>query len=262
MIDRQVKTSGIQVMTQFCEFAMTRKTTESDRISQINSAHDTTFIAWRDGYKNKDSVAIVSCSNGHVRQASINNIVNHGRSCKECYVDSLRSSEDLASLRMNERDDLRFIKWVDGYKNHHSLALVEFECGHVHSLSAHSIIHKEIGCPSCKKYGYSLNKAGFVYAMVSCCGLFVKVGISNTPRQRMAALSLATPFGFARVALRLSFDAAEALEFEKYIHGKYQSAGMSGFDGATEWMLFDAKILDEVSAFGSTPADEHVMAAG
>ena len=78
----------------------------------------------------------------------------------------------------------------------------------------------------------------------------------------MAALSIATPFGFDRVAIRLSFDAAEALEFEKYIHAKYKSAGMSGFDGATEWMLFDTKMLDEVGAFGSTPTDEHVMAAG
>lgn len=241
---------------------MTRKTSEADRIAQINSVKNTEFIRWVDGYKNKDSIAIVSCHKGHIRQASINNIVNHGRSCKECYVGSLRSSEQSASLRIDDRDDLKFVKWVDGYSNHHSLAVVEFECGHVHQLSAHAIIHKEVGCPSCKKYGYNLTKVGFVYAMVSCCGSFVKVGISNTPKQRMAALSLATPFKFNMSALRVSFDAEGVLEFEKYIHGKYQSAGMSGFDGATEWMKFDANIIAEVHSFGSTPSKEIINSAG
>ena len=241
---------------------MTRKTSEADRIAQINSVKNTEFIGWADGYKNKDSIAIVSCNKGHIRHASINNIVNHSRSCKRCYVDSLRSSDQSASLRIDERYDLRFIRWVDGYSNHHSLAVVEFECGHVHQLSAHAIIHKEVGCPYCKKYGYNLTKFGFVYAMVSCCGRFVKVGISNTPRQRMAALSLATPFVFDRATIRLSIDAAEALEFEKYIHDKYQSAGMSGFDGATEWMKFDANIIDEVNSFGLPPSEEIINSAG
>ena len=241
---------------------MARKTSEADRIAQINSVKNTEFIGWADVYKNKDSIAIVSCRNGHIRRSSVNNIVNHRRSCKRCYVDSLRSSGLTASGRIDERYDLRFIRWVDGYENHHSMAVVEFECGHVHQLSAHAIIHKEVGCPSCKKYGYSLAKAGFVYAMVSRCGRFVKVGISNTPKQRMAALSMATPFAFDRAAIRLSIDAAEALEFEKYIHGKYQSAGMSGFDGATEWMMFDANIMDEVNSFGFLPSEEIINSAG
>ena len=241
---------------------MTRRVSESDRIKQINSTPGNSFIGWADGYKNKDSVAIVSCGNGHIRRSSVNNIVNHGRSCKRCYVDSLRSSGLTASDHIDERYDLRFIRWVDGYENQHSMAVVEFECGHVHQLSAHSIIHKEIGCPSCKKYGYNLAKAGFVYAMTSSCGRFVKVGISNTPRQRMAALSMDTPFAFDRTAIRLSINAAEALEFEKYIHGKYQSAGMSGFDGATEWMKFDANIIDEVNSFGLLPSQEIINSAG
>ena len=241
---------------------MTRKTSESDRIDQINSVKNTEFIGWADGYKNKDSIAIVSCHKGHIRHASINNIVNHGRSCKRCYVNSLRSSDSSASSRIDERDDIRFVEWVNGYQNQHSMALVEFECGHIHQVSAHSIIHKEVGCPTCKKFGYSLAKAGFVYSLISCCGQFVKVGISNAPRQRMSALSLATPFMFTIDSIRISMMASDALESEKYIHGKYKSAKMSGFDGATEWMLFDNGILDEVNAFGSPATNDLIMVAG
>lgn len=259
MIDRNGQK---QCYDTICETIMTRKTSEADRIAQINSVKNTEFIGWFDGYKNKDSIAIVSCNAGHIRHASINNIVNHGRSCKECYVGSLRSSEQSASLRIDDRDDLKFVKWVDGYSNHHSLAVVEFECGHVHQLSAHAIIHKEVGCPTCKKFGYSHAKAGFVYALISCCGQFVKVGISNTPRQRMSALSLATPFMFTVGSIRISMMASDVPEFEKYIHGKYKSAKMSGFDGATEWMLFDNGILDEVNAFGSPATNDLIMVAG
>jgi len=48
-------------------------------------------------------------------------------------------------------------------------------------------------------------------------------------------LKSATPFDFHLIA-KVKTTGAEAMRKEKYYHRKYESAGLTGFDGATEWL--------------------------
>lgn len=39
---------------------------------------------------------------------------------------------------------------------------------------------------------------------------------------------------------------ADAIAIEKYYHKKYGSAGLTGFDGATEWLKYSPELMDEI----------------
>ena len=38
----------------------------------------------------------------------------------------------------------------------------------------------------------------------------------------------------------------EAAAIEKYYHNKYESAGLYGFDGATEWLKYSTELMNEI----------------
>ena len=41
-----------------------------------------------------------------------------------------------------------------------------------------------------------------------------------------------------------------AMKIEKDIHGRYERAGFSGFQGSTEWMIATRELLDEMKEMG------------
>ena len=63
----------------------------------------------------------------------------------------------------------------------------------------------------------------------------------------MPRLKKVTPFRFSVVA-RLESHGDKVREYERMLHKAFQTAGMSGFDGSTEWMVFDQGILDIMHA--------------
>lgn len=99
------------------------------------------------------------------------------------------------------------------------------------------------GCPSCAKYGFDKSKNGFVYFLHG--DGFIKVGITNKPSQRIKQLKSATPFHFNLIA-KVKTTGAEAMRIEKYYHKKYESAGLTGFDGATEWLKYSPELMSEI----------------
>jgi len=58
---------------------------------------------------------------------------------------------------------------------------------------------------------------------------------------------------------QISGDGSKIAELEKYFHGKYERAGFTGFDGATEWLACSDELLgelgwcDEVAETGVDP---------
>lgn len=99
------------------------------------------------------------------------------------------------------------------------------------------------GCPSCAGSGFDKLKDGYVYFLISDLG--IKVGITNNPRQRIKKLIQNTPFDFHLIA-KVKTTGTEAMRKEKYYHRKYESAGLTGFDGATEWLRYSPELMNEI----------------
>ncbi|UVX30154.1 endonuclease [Klebsiella phage VLCpiS13c] len=99
------------------------------------------------------------------------------------------------------------------------------------------------GCSGCARYGFDYKMDGFVYFLMG--DGVIKVGITNDIRQRISRLSRRTPFEFSLIA-KIKTAGEEAAKIEKYYHRKYESAGLSGFDGATEWLEYSPELMNEI----------------
>jgi hypothetical protein len=66
----------------------------------------------------------------------------------------------------------------------------------------------------------------------------IKIGISNVPDKRHAKLRRCTPFEFAVYRELSCDDGTIPPMLEQMFHDEFPSAGLRGFDGATEWRLW------------------------
>jgi hypothetical protein len=98
------------------------------------------------------------------------------------------------------------------------------------------------GCSDCADTGFNPNRQAYVYCLKSSDGAFVKVGITGNMATRMATLKCLTPFEFEQVGT-ICVDGFKAREIEKRIHNGFMSAGLSGFQGCTEWLRHDERII-------------------
>jgi hypothetical protein len=87
-------------------------------------------------------------------------------------------------------------------------------------------------CSSCAEYGFRPYLINYVYVLKA--GNYRKVGITNHPLQRIAQLRKNTPFQFE---VDKMVEVENARHEETRLHRLYPSAGLTGFDGATEWRI-------------------------
>lgn len=97
------------------------------------------------------------------------------------------------------------------------------------------------GCPECAVYGFKKHITAGLYCLKSKENDYAKIGISNNVEKRIKILKGSTPF---------EFDVFDVIEnsgkniaaLEKMFHNEFESAGFSGFDGATEWLKWTPEI--------------------
>lgn len=223
-----------------------RMWTSEERIEQINSLESIEFVSWFDDYKNNNSKANVRCEiDGFEWSATVNSLVNDGNGCPQCAGLRRWTSEERIE-QINKLENIEFVSWVNVYKGVSSKANVRCsKDGFVWESTINNIVNNGHGCPRCAKYGYQLDRKGYLYALRSGCGKYVKVGISNDPKRRHKVLEIKTPFKFNLVE-QLEGDGTKIAELEKYFHNKYESAGFKSFDGATEWLVCTPELLEEL----------------
>lgn len=225
-----------------------RRWTAGERIEQINELKNIEFISWVDSYKNNRSKASVRCTvDGFEWSSSVNNLVSNGRGCPMCAREFIGGIKRLPPESYIERlpHGVKFIKWHDKYKGSKSHMIVACVNGHVWNANPNNIIYGMQGCPSCAKTGYDPSKTGTLYALRSECGKYVKVGISNKPKQRHRKLKMSTPFKF-NIIEQFEGGGAKIVSLENHFHENYESAGFTGFDGATEWLVCSNELLTEL----------------
>ena len=209
------------------------------------------FVCWHGEFIGAHSMAKFRCLvDNHEWISDINHIFRGRSGCPECAKNKRYSPEEY-EIAINNSGVGRFVfvKWAGNTKRAKSKAVCRcLSCDHNWSASVDSLTRIS-GCPRCAKYGFQLDKTGYLYALRSECGKYVKVGISNNPSQRHKQLELATPFGFSCIE-QFEDDGAKIAELEKYFHGKYERAGFAGYDGATEWLVCTPQLLEELRTIG------------
>lgn len=218
-----------------------RRWTASERVDQINSLPDITFVRWDGEYRNAKSKAVCRCDvDGFEWSANADNLVNNDRSCPLCgfksRCDKRRTPSDVRVKQINDAPNTMFVGWVGGvYSNTNSKAVCRCDVGHEWSASVDSLTHMNSGCPQCAEYGYNPTKPGTLYALRSECGTMVKIGISNNYERRRRELVRATPFSWSCVEL-IHGDGALIASLEKAFHGMTEPVSFNEpFDGYTEW---------------------------
>lgn len=145
-----------------------------------------------------------------------------------------------------EGKGVRFVSWHDHTQFTTRVKFV-LEC-EIHGLFSsvfRAVCVNKSGCPGCAKTGFDQTQAGSVYALISDCGGYTKVGIAKNVEVRLSQLQKKTPFGISKLA---SFEmiGKKALSIEGECHRKFMSAGFTGFDGATEWLRSDPDIIEYI----------------
>ena len=134
------------------------------------------------------------------------------------------------------------------------------KCGVCHtewaSLVANVLTHGS-GCPVCAKRENARARAfakidprapGFLYRIDSACGKFSKIGFTQNLLKRLGDVECRVPFALGkRMHVIKEGSPFHVFDLEKALILSVESAGFSGFEGATEWLLsedLDKKLLD------------------
>ena len=230
------------------ESSFNLRSDERDVINAVNNSAcgRFSFVRFRYGYVNCYSKAECKCSKcGNLWSSSVTHLKSSKSGCPKCAGKHIYSKSDREN-QLNSISGIKFVKWYDEYKNNNSKAVMRCEIGHEWCASVKHLILNRSGCPTCCSGGFSPHKPGSLYALRSECGEYVKIGISNKYKQRIRALISGTPFLFNVIELYHNHDGKEIARLEKYFHGKYERAGFTGFDGATEWLVCAPQLLEEL----------------
>lgn len=93
--------------------------------------------------------------------------------------------------------------------------------------------------------------SGYVYILRGIKFDYMKIGITNNINTRVGRLKRNTPFSFDLLSSR-KFDVGSfAFKCEKELHTMFNSAGLSGFDGATEWFKYDESVVEKLKHWNS-----------
>lgn len=211
-----------------------------------------TISASYDGSEYIDStskIRLICPSHGEF--SAIARSISGGHGCMKCSREAAaaayRKNTD-AVIEQIKCADVRytFVGFEGGaYLNKNSKAIRACNDHGVFVTGVNNILVHRHGCPSCARHGYDSNKPGYIYGLLSACGKYLKIGITNKLKQRLAQLERSTPFEFHVLSVYQDANGARCRMLERYFHRTHASAELSNFDGASEWMVANSEIIAE-----------------
>lgn len=183
----------------------------------------------------------VTCeAQGHTYDTTARQLKATAGGCVICSGKGKRTQE----FREKQIQDagVTFIRWLDGgCRNASSVAVVACEKGHIRHSSVDRLVNGRTGCPQCKVRGFDQTSPGVLYCLLADDGATAKIGITKNLRRRVGELRKATPFSFSRVGALRGMGAHMRM-LEREAHARFENAGFSGFDGATEWVIWTPEV--------------------
>lgn len=225
-----------------------KRLSSPDKVISSKLPEHIKFIKFVDVYKNQRSRVVVRCSIHGEQNKSVTDIVNKNSFCKECGIEvgvsQKRLGEESAIKKIMEKCNehgYKFKGYKSKYKSYHSRFNVECPIHGEWNTSLGNFLKSRVGCQECGKHGYRKSIRGYLYHLISECGGYMKIGITNNHKVRVKELSYCTPFAFNVVEI-ISGEGSCIANLEKDIHSKLKPVGMSGFNGCTEWFYFDSSV--------------------
>lgn len=225
-----------------------RNVSRSERLAQASIAHEGRYdySLWPEHITAKHKVDTICPDHGSWSHTVANHI-NKKSGCPQCAGNLERTLDEFISRSEKIHGEKYGYSLAFGKVSNNSPVTITCpEHGEFVQLATNHLAGK--GCPSCGKYGYDPKQRGALYALKSECGGFVKIGISNNVGRRHEQLLRSTPFKWSCIKIIEDNDGAVAQSIERIFRRKFKSAGMSGFDGATEWFEMSPKIIPWLDA--------------
>jgi len=222
-----------------------KKLTTSEFIKKAVAVHGGKFDYSKTVYANtRTKVGIICREHGSFQQTPGNHLSGVG--CMQCVV-----SDRADSQRCSPEEFIKKAITIHGDKYDYSRVMysnnktkVEILCPeHGPFLQAPGKHLIGRGCSGCSDNGFDPDKCKTVYVFSSDDGMYMKVGVTKDIRGRSRALRNSTPFLINHVLDFEVDDGYVALAVEKALLTWGVSCNFTGFNGATEWVLYDEKIL-------------------
>ncbi|AUR95108.1 hypothetical protein NVP1201B_03 [Vibrio phage 1.201.B._10N.286.55.F1] len=219
-------------------------------ISKFISIHGDKYDYSRVLYKNAKTKVEIKCKfHGLFLQEPDKHL--HGNGCPSCANEKRNDNKkisihDFISRSKAVHREVEFDYSIVDYKNNNTK--VKIICpihGVFEQVPASHLVGN--GCPNCAKTGFNSSSPAFVYVLVSTDEGAMKIGITNSIKNRTGKLSRNTPFEFDVLSTRSFALGSDAQRCEKDLHSMFSSCGFYGFDGATEWFKYDGRIADILS---------------
>jgi hypothetical protein len=190
----------------------------------------------------EDKFALHGCISYWVRDYG--NFLDGKLPCRCSFAHRWTRQEDEVRLKSLSHE---FVRWEDERKKsrYQDLAILRCKTHGEFTQKVAQTINAGSGCQKCAVNGFNPGRPAYLYCLVSDCMKYVKVGITGNTDQRIGMLKKKTPFGFS-IAGFCAVEGSAARNIERAIHEKYGKAGLRGFDGATEWLFYNKKILNEL----------------
>lgn len=183
--------------------------------------------------------SIFLCSHGHEWVTTLHSVKDRKTGCPIC-----NGSFKLTLKEINEDLKHRDIKCLHYVGKNSGKSLFKCKNDHLWYSTVKAVKNLKSGCPYCVEYGgFNPGKKATLYCLSSIDGRYLKIGISNNYSKRIKRLRHETPFKFETLALLHHHDGSFIQELEKLFHKHFDSANLYGFDGATEWFLFNPNII-------------------
>ncbi|QDH45612.1 hypothetical protein AAM22_gp37 [Pantoea phage vB_PagM_AAM22] len=207
------------------------------------------FVRLEEPYVNSRGKVVISCDMHGEWTAAIRHITTKASGCPACGRVSTRTKKSqlisTVLLKINnkcEDHDYKFEGFFTEYKNRKSKITITCPQHGPYVVNINNFVDNNRKCPGCKTTGFNPEKIGYLYALRSACGSYIKVGISNKPDTRFYQLKKATPFDFEIVEVIKMEKGINALLMERTFHKSFESANFKGFDGCTEWLKWRPEI--------------------
>ena len=197
---------------------------------------------------NKHPVMIICPEHGVFEQTPNGHLNGHG--CSLCAIKQrlLTNEEFIKRAREvhGERYDYSLVKYINAQTK---VKIICSEHG-VFEQTPNNHTSLKHGCPKCTETGFNPSEPGTLYVLTDDkqCPTLLKVGVTNNLKQRLRQLRHTTPHPVVKLVSYPFPRGVDAYKLEQEVHQVFRelNAGMSGFNGATEWFKYSPAILDHI----------------
>ena len=213
----------------------------------LTLAKGQSIIGFVDGYKNNKSKIRMKCDRHGEWSCSALHLLHSGSGCKKCGHEATtakrRTKIDEVVKKLNNCQTYSFSGFSEKYTNNRTRIKMKCDLHGEWVTQIATVLANKHGCPSCSKNGYDPKIKGHLYLLRSSCGGFFKIGITNNIKRRLTELKRSTPFDFLHVE-NFTGDGKLVFEMERAFRTSFTKAEMKGFNGATEWFMWDPVVID------------------